>query len=1132
MPRFIPLFLSALLVGSFVSAQSYPPDFVRELVASGIDEPTDLAVRPDGKLLVLKRDGEIRLVDPTPSTGGGTIYMTLSNLDTDGEKGLTSIALDPGFASNGYFYLYYHSASANRARLSRFTDSGNHAHATTEKVLWQDPQPLNQHPSPYHWGGALVFADDGTLLLGIGDKWDVPGESQDLSKSAGKLLRLDPAGLDSGGPWQTGGHNPHLVPQDNPWVDGSGGNLDEIFSRGLRNPFRAHADPESDRIFISEVGGNVNNGPDASWEDLHVARLSQPARNYGWPNCEGPNCTGSTPSNYSAPVFSLQHPEGFAMLVGPVYRQGAFPSSYNDKVFIADHTKGWVRTLSINGSGNITTPTGNNGGSFASSTALGRPTAMQFGNDGSLYATNWVNDRVYRIRYTGSNQSPVILSATANATSASSAPFTVQFTADAFDPEGQSLDFDWDFGDGSSANGASVSHTYTSIGTYEAQVVVSDSNFTVVSDPITIAIGSPPTASIDFYPQAPFIAGQPISVVGSGYDPDESLGLDDLRWTVRFLHNDHTHPVFSNSLGSSCPGMSSSTSCADVTIPTTGHDFSGMTGYEVTLTATDSTGLSSSTSVVLNPLKVNMTVTTNVPGSANLVLDGLQRIGPFTHDTLVGFVHQLVAPPTIVAGGDSWAFSSWSTGESDRTINVTVPGADFTRQALYVNTGPAGRDELGILALYTFDEGGGATVADSSGYGLPLDLTIQDPGNVQWGSGTLEVTAPTSILSNGAATKISTAIRDAGEFTLEAWVAPSNLNQSGPARVAGISTDTGRRNLTLGQGGPGSGPGNFANLRLRTSQTSENGEPSTSGPSGSIGTALQHVVFTRDVTGVLRHFVDGQEVLSSTALGTFDSWVTSYPLVVANEATGDRPWLGTFGLLAFYDRALSPSDVLLNYQANNPGDGNQLPVARVDEFTTDEDTWFIGNMLDDNGNGADFDPDGDLFGVYTINGVPEPPLSWIDLPSGARIIYLHDGTFFYTPRGAHDALRPGQTYTDGFSYGIYDGPTTSDTGAVVIEVTGVNDPPFIVGDSSRTIDERELLIVPLTLGDPEGDDTTMSVVQGPPFLDLFFFQGQGYIIGFPFVGDAGNYTIVVRAFDAGTPNMTYDHVLDLTVLPE
>ena len=113
------------------------------------------------------KNGAIKISDLQAALPQADAYMTLPDVGTAAEKGLMDIALDPDFANNGYFYLYYTLGSANKFRISRFEHQGNTGDLSSEFVLWEDP---NLAGSPDHYGGGLDFGPDGKLYLSFGDK--------------------------------------------------------------------------------------------------------------------------------------------------------------------------------------------------------------------------------------------------------------------------------------------------------------------------------------------------------------------------------------------------------------------------------------------------------------------------------------------------------------------------------------------------------------------------------------------------------------------------------------------------------------------------------------------------------------------------------------------------------------------------------------------------------------------------------------------------------------------------------------------------------------------------------------------------------------------------------------------------
>ncbi len=191
--------------------------------------------------------------------------------------------------------------------------------------------------------------------------------------------------------------------------------------------------------------------------------------------------------------------------------------------------------------------------------------------------------------------------------------------------------------------------------------------------------------------------------------------------------------------------------------------------------------------------------------------------------------------------------------------------------------------------------------------------------------GTLEIRGNTTILSSVAASRVIEAVKRSGAISAEAWVQPANIKQAGPARIVTISSNISNRNFTLGQ------DGNKLDVRLRTSRTSNNGLPSTNTPGGSLKAQLVHLVYTRDAGGQARIFLDGKQVSQKKVDGDLGKWDGGYRLGIANEASGQRPWLGTYHLVALYGRALERGEVLRNFNAGAGVHTAELVAARKKE---------------------------------------------------------------------------------------------------------------------------------------------------------------------------------------------------------
>ena len=188
---------------------------------------------------------------------------------------------------------------------------------------------------------------------------------------------------------------------------------------------------------------------------------------------------------------------------------------------------------------------------------------------------------------------------------------------------------------------------------------------------------------------------------------------------------------------------------------------------------------------------------------------------------------------------------------------------------------------------------------------------MDDETAISWiAGGGLEIKSSTVIQSAGAARKVIDAVKASDELNIEAWITPANTTQSGPARIVTLSRDPSYRNFTLGQ------RSDAYDVRLRTTETSYNGIPSLSTPYGSLANRLTHVVYTRDVFGATKLYMDGALVVSGAAGGDCSVW-GDYALALGNELTGDRPWLGTYHMVAIFDRAIEQAEVNQNFKAGS-----------------------------------------------------------------------------------------------------------------------------------------------------------------------------------------------------------------------
>jgi glucose/arabinose dehydrogenase len=629
--------------------------FQNEILATGFNLPTNIEFLPDGRMLVVELQGTIKVLPPPYTQPDPTPFLQLTNVGSFGvQQGLFDMVLDPDFATNHWYYLFYTLGTPNRDRLSRFTANASVTGTVPESevVLYQDPLDASDE----HHGGALNFGNDGKLYFTTGEHFNAP-DAQSLSSPRGKVHRINKDGT---------------IPTDNPFYDGPGPNVDSIWALGLRNPYRAYYDAPSGRLFIGDVGGN-----DYSTAQEEVD-LGARGANYGWPECELGICGNPA---FTAALYAYPHNGRDAAITGGfVYHGTQFPSSYQGSYFFADYTQNWIRRLTFDAAGNVNGVFNFEPADGSVDGPYGDIVYLTEGPDGALYYVDlgysdiggtFGVSKIRRIRYVQSNQPPAAV-ASASPTSGPR-PLNVSFSsAGSTDPEGQPLTYSWTFGDGMSSTTANPAHTYTQAGAFTARLSVSDGVNTALSQPITITVGSPPTPTI-LSPQdgSLFRAGDVISFSGDATDPDDgTLPASAFTWNIDFLHEGHVHP------GTPITGVKSGT----FTIPTTGHDFSGLTRYRISLTVTDSNGLSSTQSVTVFPQKVNLSFAT-VPSGLTLQLDGIAKTTPFVYDTLVGFNHTIEAR-NQASGGSTYTFASWSDGGA-QSHTIVVPSTAQTYTATY-----------------------------------------------------------------------------------------------------------------------------------------------------------------------------------------------------------------------------------------------------------------------------------------------------------------------------------------------------------------------------------------------------------------------------------------------------------------
>ena len=604
------------------------------------------------------------------------------------------------------------------ARVSRLQISGN-VMAGSEQVLvsgW-----CQQFPS--HSIGTLLFGRDGYLYAGAGDgasfnnvdygqygatyAGDQANPCGDPPGAVGAAL--SPPGAEGGalraqsvrrtdGPATLDGAIVRIDPATgagvpgNPFYSSTDPNARRIVAYGLRNPFRFTQRPGTDELWIGDVGWNT-------WEEINrvVSPASATASNFGWPCYEGAApqsgyraagltlCSSlySTPGSVIAPYYTYNHSAcvvsypgchtGGSSVTGVAFYQGgSYPAAYNGALFFADHTRNEIWAM-LPGANGLPDPSTIQSfvGVDATGGAAGHPVDLKIGPGGDLFYVDMEDGTIHRITYTAANQPPAAV-ITASPTNGP-VPLTVSFDgAGSSDPEGKPLSYSWDLnGDGTfgDATGPTASYTYATAGVYHPALRVTDDQGATDTTSVTITAGNTaPTATIDSPTSSlTWKVGDTISFSGHATDAqDGSLPASALSWSLILHHcftptNCHTHM-----LGNFTGVASGSLSAPDHQYPC---------WLELQLTATDSGGLTSTTSVRLDPKTVVLTFKTLPIGVVlHLVVNGTRHRTPFSMRVVIGSANTVSARSPQWFNKARYYFSKWSDGGA-RSHTVTAPAA-------------------------------------------------------------------------------------------------------------------------------------------------------------------------------------------------------------------------------------------------------------------------------------------------------------------------------------------------------------------------------------------------------------------------------------------------------------------------
>jgi len=365
-----------LLGLDLAAASDLPPDLSLDLFADGFLRP--IAVRHagdgSGRLFVVEQAGRILIVD-----GGQVLAMPFLDISsvvdsTGNEQGLLGLAFHPNFSNNGLFfvnYTYDPGPGSDRTRVARYEVSAtNPDQADVSSAL--EVIEFAQNGSN-HNGGDIHFGPEGYLYIAVGDgggAQDPDALAQDLGSLHGSILRID---IDGG--------SPYAVPASNPFDEVEGA-APEIWSYGLRNPWRFSFDRLNGDIFIGDVG-------QGSREEVnHQPASSDGGENYGWSCMEGDSAVNFKPCDgnpLTAPILVYSHNPECSVTGGHLYR-GNIGGLHGRYVF-GDYCSGRI-WFAVSGNGHW----------VATEWADTSLAISSFGEDenGELYLTHLGHGEVYR----------------------------------------------------------------------------------------------------------------------------------------------------------------------------------------------------------------------------------------------------------------------------------------------------------------------------------------------------------------------------------------------------------------------------------------------------------------------------------------------------------------------------------------------------------------------------------------------------------------------------------------------------------------------------------------------------------------------------------------------------------------
>ncbi|MFB6698796.1 PQQ-dependent sugar dehydrogenase [Streptomyces rubiginosohelvolus] len=744
----VQLALGAAELGEAMSLAVLPDRSVLHTARDGTVRLTDAAgsTKTAGKLDVYTHDEEGLqgiAVDPD-FTANRFVYLYYSPLlDTPpGDAPTTGSAAD--FA-----------AWKGHLNLSRFVlKADGTLDPGSEKVVLEVESDRGQC---CHVGGDIDFDAAGNLYLTTGDdtnpfesagyapidertdrnpQFDAQRSSGNTNDLRGKLLRIKPT-ADGG----------YTVPAGNLFAPGTANTRPEIYAMGFRNPFRMSVDKKSGAVYIGDYGPDAgttdpNRGPSGQVE---FNRVTQPG-NFGWPYCTGTNTPTETYGEYtfpggpsgakydcaSGPANNSFRNTGLATLppaqpawiryagdagsppefgggsespmAGPVYNFDAgldsavkFPASLDGRFFATEYGRKWIKPVEVKADGSP--------GTIDTFPWTGTQVMdSAFGPDGALYVLDYGtganNQALYRVEYlAGSNRSPVAKAA-ADRTSGPT-PLAVSFSsAGSADPEGGNLTYAWDFGDGTTSTDPNPSHTYTTAGTYNPTLTVTDpEGLTGTASLVVTAGNTAPTVTLTTPADGSlFSFGDSVPFTVTVSDPEDgTVDCSKVKVTYLLGHDSHRHQITSKN---GCSGT--------IDVPVDGEHDSAANIYGVfDAEYTDAGGLTTHSDSILQPRHrqgEHFAAQNGIEVAPHGPAEGGATVGYTDDGDWVSFTPYVLSNATSItarvasggAGGTLEVRAGSPTGTLLSSLPVAPTGGweNFVDVTADVNNAPAGSTEL------------------------------------------------------------------------------------------------------------------------------------------------------------------------------------------------------------------------------------------------------------------------------------------------------------------------------------------------------------------------------------------------------------------------------------------------------